>query len=158
MAGDQTYITRKGYEKLHKDLEELKKRRPVIARAIQEAREKGDLKENAEYHAAKEEASHNERRIQEIEGKLSGARILEDQGDLPTDKAYIGATVSVKDESGEEMKFTLVDPAESDPANGMISITSPIGQVLLGQPVDARVKVPVGKSGYTLHILKITRG
>ncbi len=154
---DASFITRKGYAKLHNDLEELKKRRPKIAKAIQEAREKGDLKENAEYHAAKEEAAHNERRIQEIEGKLSGARILEDQGDIPTDKAYIGATVAVKDETGEEMKFTLVDPAESDPASGMISITSPIGQALLGQPMGAKVKVPVGKAGYTLHILKITR-
>jgi transcription elongation factor GreA len=157
MPSDQTYITRKGYEKLHKELEEFKKRRPVIAKAIQEAREKGDLKENAEYHAAKEEAAHNERRIQELEAKLSGARILEDQGDLPTDKAYIGATVAVKDESGEELKFTLVDSAESDPASGLVSITSPIGQALLGQPVGASVKVPVGKAGYSLHILKITR-
>src|SRR5882724_11076044 len=109
---DASYITRKGYERLHKDLETLKARRPVIASAIQEAREKGDLKENAEYHAAKEEASHNERRIQEVEAKLSGARILEDQGELPTDKAYIGASVAVKDDTGTEMKFTLVDPAE----------------------------------------------
>src|SRR5579864_1243012 len=154
---DTSYITRKGYEKLHNALEEFKKRRPVIAKAIQEAREKGDLKENAEYHAAKEESAHNERRIQEIEAKLSGARILEDQGELPTDKAYIGATVAVKDDAGEDMKFTLVDPAESDPAAGMISITSPIGQALLGQPVGAKVKVPVGKAGYTLQILKITR-
>lgn len=155
--GETSYITRKGYEKLHKDLEALKARRPVIAKQIQEAREKGDLKENAEYHAAKEDSAHNERRIQEIEGKLSGARILEDQGELPTDKAYIGATVAVKDDTGEEMKFTLVDPAESDPASGMISITSPIGQALLGQPPGAKVKVPVGKDGYSLHILKITR-
>src|ERR1035437_4422244 len=122
MAIDQTFITRKGYEKLHKELAELKGRRPMISAAIKEAREKGDLKENAEYHAAKEEMAHNQRRIEEIEGKLSGARILEDQGDLPTDKAYIGATVAVKDDSGEPVKFTLVDPAESDPANGFISI------------------------------------
>jgi transcription elongation factor GreA len=155
--GDQSFLTRKGYEKLHKDLEDLKKKRPIIAKQIQEAREKGDLKENAEYHAAKEDSAHNERRIQEIEGKLSGARILEDQGDLPSDQAYIGATVAVKDDSGEQMKFTLVDSAESDPSNGFISITSTIGQALLGQPVGAKVKVPVGKSGYSLHILKITR-
>jgi transcription elongation factor GreA len=154
---DASFITRKGYDKLHNDLEELKKRRPVIAKAIQEAREKGDLKENAEYHAAKEESAHNERRIQEIEAKLSGARILEDQGEIPSDKAYIGATVAVKDDAGEKMKFTLVDSAESDPASGMISITSPIGQALLGQPVGAKVKVPVGKAGYTLQILNITR-
>ena len=155
--GEESYISRKGYEKLHKDLEDLKKKRPIIAKQIQDAREKGDLKENAEYHAAKEDSAHNERRIQEIEAKLSGARILEDQGDLPTDKAYIGATVAVKDESGEPMKFTLVDASESDPANGLISISSPIGQALLGQPIGAKVKVPVGKTGYHLHIQKITR-
>ena len=155
--GEQSYLSRKGYDKLQQDLADLKARRPVIAKAIQEAREKGDLKENAEYHAAKEESAHNERRISEVEAKLSGARILEDQGDLPTDKAYIGATVAVKDDSGEEMKFTLVDPAESDPAKGMISITSPIGQALLGQGPGTKVKVPVGKAGYSLHILKITR-
>jgi transcription elongation factor GreA len=155
--GETSYITRKGYEKLHKDLEALKARRPVIAKQIQEAREKGDLKENAEYHAAKEDSAHNERRISEIEGKLSGARILEDQGELPTDEAYIGATVAVKDDSGELMTFTLVDPSESDPANGFISITSPIGQALLGKPVGTKVKVPVGKDGYYLHIQKITR-
>src|SRR5476649_1138091 len=102
---EQSYITRKGYEKLHKDLEDLKKKRPIIAKQIQEAREKGDLKENAEYHAAKEDSAHNERRISEIEAKLSGARILEDQGDLPTDKAYIGATVYVKAEDGYESKY-----------------------------------------------------
>src|SRR5215470_11041111 len=115
--GEESFLTRKGYDKLQKELADFKAKRPVIAKAIQEAREKGDLKENAEYHAAKEEAAHNERRISEIEAKLSGARILEDQGDLPTDKAYIGATVRVKDDSGEEMKFILVDPAESDPAS-----------------------------------------
>lgn len=157
MAGPESYITRKGYQKLQDDLAALKAKRPIIAKHIQEAREKGDLKENAEYHAAKEDSAHNERRIQEIEVKLGGARILEDQGELPTDKAYIGATVHVKDESGADMKFTLVDPAESDPTNGMISVTSPIGQALLGQPVEATVKVPVGKAGYKLTIVTITR-
>lgn len=155
---DESYITRKGWDKLQKDLQNLKAKRPLIANAIQEAREKGDLKENAEYHAAKEESAHNERRISELEVKLGGARILEDQGDLPTDKAYIGATVTVKDDSGGEMNFTLVDPAESDPASGMISLNSPIGQSLLGQAVGAKVKVPVGKAGYFLQILKISRG
>lgn len=157
MPSDQTFISRKGYKKLSEDLEALKRRRPVIAQAILEAREKGDLKENAEYHAAKEEAAHNERRIQELESKLGGARILEDQGDIPADKAYIGATVHVKDDSGEAMTFTLVDASEADPVNGLISVTSPIGQSLLGQAVGAKVKVPVGKTGYFLNILKITR-
>ncbi len=156
MASDQSFITRKGWDKLQKDLQDLKAKRPIIANQIQEAREKGDLKENAEYHAAKEDSAHNERRIQELESKLGGARILEDQGEIPSDKAYIGATVLVKDDSGEQMKFTLVDPAESDPSSGMISIVSPIGQALLGQPVGAKVKVAAGKS-YFLTIAKITR-
>src|SRR5690242_13446706 len=73
MPGDQSYISRKGYQKLQEELEALKRRRPIIAAAILEAREKGDLKENAEYHAAKEDSAHNERRIQEIEAKLGGA-------------------------------------------------------------------------------------
>jgi len=155
--GDQAFITRVGYKKLQDDLAALKRRRPVIAGQIQEAREKGDLKENAEYHAAKEEAAHNERRISEIEGKLSGARILEDQGDLPTDKAYIGATVYVKAEDGYEAKYKLVDVSESDPTNGFISVDSPIGKALLGQPPGITVKVPIGKAGFSLDILKITR-
>lgn len=157
MAGDQSYITRKGYHKLREEMEALKKRRPLIAQEIKEAREKGDLKENAEYHAAKEEMAHNERRIAEVEAKLGGARILEDQGELPSDKAYIGATVTVKDDTGSEARYTLVDPAESDPANGMISIHSPIGKSLLGQGIGTAVKVPIGKDGYRLTITAITR-
>jgi len=154
---DQIFITRAGYKKLMADLEALKAKRPVIAKQIQEAREKGDLKENAEYHAAKEDSAHNERRISELEVKLGGARILEDQGELPTDKAYIGATVAVKDDDGYESKYTLVDASESDPTNGLISIDSPIGKALLGQSEGVKVKVPVGKVGYSLSILKITR-
>jgi transcription elongation factor GreA len=157
LMGDQAFITRVGYKKLQDDLAFLKSRRPIIAGQIQEAREKGDLKENAEYHAAKEDSAHNERRISEIEGKLSGARILEDQGELPSDKAYIGATVYVKDDEGHETKYRLVDVSESDPANGMISVESPIGKALLGQPPDITVKVPIGKAGFNLAILKITR-
>jgi transcription elongation factor GreA len=157
MVSDDVFISRKGYHKLREDLEALKRRRTVIAQAILEAREKGDLKENAEYHAAKEEAAHNERRISEIESKIGGARILEDQLNIPSDKAYIGATVLVKDETGGDMTVTLVDQAESDPSNGRISVTSPIGQALLGQGVGATVRVPVGKTGYSLTIVKITR-
>ncbi|MFA5976459.1 MAG: transcription elongation factor GreA [Elusimicrobiota bacterium] len=155
---EQIYITRRGYHKLQEAMEALKKRRPLISHEIKEAREKGDLKENAEYHAAKEEMAHNERRIQEIELKLGGARILEDQGDLPTDKAYIGATVTVTDDTRTEMRYTLVDSSESDPSNGLISISSPIGKSLLGQAIGAIVTVPVGKNGYKLTITAITRG
>jgi len=154
---DQTFITRAGYKKLEKDLEALKQRRPVIAAMIQEAREKGDLKENAEYHAAKEESAHNERRISELEQKLGGAQILEDQGELPTDKVYIGASATVKDDDGYEATYTMVDTSESDPKNGLVSTDSPIGKALMGQAVGDQVKVTIGKGGYGLTILKIFR-
>jgi len=155
---DQTFITRAGYKKLEADLEAFKRKRPIIAAHIQEAREKGDLKENAEYHAAKEESGHNERRIAELEQKLGGAQILEDQGDLPTDQVFIGAAVTVKDEDGYEATYTLVDSSESNPSKGYISMGSPIGLALTGQPVGAKVKVTIGKGGYHLSILKISRG
>jgi transcription elongation factor GreA len=156
MAED-VFISRKGYQKMLAEVDELKSRKPKIALAIKEAMEKGDLKENAEYHAAKEELSHVQRRIAELENKLGSARLLEDQGNIPADKAYIGATVVVKDETGSEMTFTLADSSESDPTKGVISVTSPIGQALLGQGEGTTVKVPVGKAGYKLTIQKITR-
>ncbi len=157
MVGDQIFISRKDYQKMLADVDELKSRKPKIALAIKEAMEKGDLKENAEYHAAKEDLSHTQRRIAELENKLGSARLLEDQLNIPADKAYIGATVLVKDDEGHETRYTLVDASVANPAQGLLSITSPIGQALLGQGVDAKVKVPVGKTGYNLQILKITR-
>lgn len=157
MSDDAIYISRKGFHKLQEELAELKARRPKIALAIKEAMEKGDLKENAEYHAAKEDLAHVQRRVAELEGKIGSARLLEEQGDIPADKAYIGATVTVKDDTGMESNFTLVDAAEANPTEGLISVTSPIGQSLLGQAVGATVVVPVGKNGYKLQILKIAR-
>ena len=157
MVGDQIFISRKGYQKMLSEVDELKSRKPKIAQAIKEALEKGDLKENAEYHAAKEDLAHVQRRIAELENKLGSARLLEDQANIPADKAYIGATVTVRDSEGVESDYTLVDAAEADPAQGLISVTSPIGQSLLGQSKDAKVKVPVGKNGYVLQIVKITR-
>jgi transcription elongation factor GreA len=154
---DNIFITRAGYQKMLADVDQLKSRKPKIALAIKEAMEKGDLKENAEYHAAKEELSHVQRRIAELENRLGSARLLEDQADIPSDKVYIGATATVKDETGSEMKFTLADASESDPTKGIISVTSPIGQSLLGHGEGETVKVPVGKAGYKLTILKITR-
>lgn len=157
MARDSIFISRKGYQKMLEEVDELKRRKPKIAQDIKEALEKGDLKENAEYHAAKEELSHVQRRIAELENKLSSARLLEDQADIPSDRVYIGATVVVKDAEGQEATYTLADASEADPTAGIISVTSPIGQSLLGQAAGATVKVPIGKTGYTLHILKITR-
>src|SRR5438105_2538828 len=86
MASDHIYISRKGYQKMLEEVDELKRRRPKIALDIKEALEKGDLKENAEYHAAKEDLAHVQRRIADLENKLSSARLLEDQANIPSDK------------------------------------------------------------------------
>src|SRR5690348_12534375 len=130
------------------EVEDLRKRKPILAQEIKEAMEKGDLKENAEYHAAKEELTHVQRRIAELENRLGSARLLEDQANIPTDKVYIGATVTVKDETNRESNYTLVDAAEANPREGLISVTSPLGQALMGHSADETVKVALGKDGY----------
>ena len=139
------------------EVDELRKRKPKLALEIKEAMEKGDLKENAEYHAAKEELTHVQRRIADLENKMGSARLLEDQANIPSDKVYIGATVVVKDEEGNESTYTLVDAAEANLRERLISVTSPLGQSLMGHPVNTTVKVAIGKDGYKLTILKITR-
>jgi transcription elongation factor GreA len=156
MAED-IFISRKGYQKMLQEVEDLRKRKPILAQEIKEAMEKGDLKENAEYHAAKEELTHVQRRIAELENRLGSARLLEDQANIPSDKVYIGATVIVKDETNHQSQYTLVDAAEANPREGLISVTSPLGQALMGHSADETVKVALGKDGYKLTILKITR-
>ena len=105
MAGE-TYLTRDGLRKLQEQLESLKTtERQKIARAIGEARAQGDISENAEYDAAKDAQAHNEARIAELEGKLTSVRIIENEN-IPADKAYIGAFVSLKDlDTDEKIKY-----------------------------------------------------
>jgi len=106
------------------ELDHLKKvRRPQISKAIDEARQMGDLKENAEYHAAREDLAHVQRRIANLETKLGQVQILEEQN-IPADKAYIGATIMLEDTGGQSFSYTLVDPEEADFAHGRISIHS----------------------------------
>lgn len=156
MAGN--YVSHEGYEKLRKELEYLKKvRRRELSEEIGRAREKGDLKENAEYHAAKETQGLNERKIAELEEKLSNSQILDDT-DIPKDQALIGATVKLKDlDSAKEFEYTLVAELEADFAQGKISVTSPVGRGLLGHKAGEtlQIKIPAGTLRY--KILKITR-
>ncbi len=113
MSTGDTFLTRDGYEKLIKELEQLKKvRRRELSKAIGKAWEHGDISENAEYDAAKEAQALNEQRIAELESKLSRARIIEDEN-IPTDKTYIGATITLKDlDTEKELQYTLVSGIE----------------------------------------------
>jgi len=155
---DDIYLTRSGYEKLAEELDFLKrKKRKQLSKAIGEARAHGDIGENAEYDAAKEEQGLNEKRIAELEYKLAHARII-DYENISKDEVLIGAKVRLKDlDSQEVLEYVLVSEAEADYAEGKISVTSPVGAALLNHRVKeiVEIKVPAGILRY--EILEISR-
>ena len=152
------YLTREGYEKLRDELEYLQTvKRRELSRAIGTARDHGDISENAEYDAAKEEQGLNELRIAKLEGNLTHVRIIDDE-DLASDEVLIGATVKLKNlDSGDELEYTLVSEIEADYDQGKISVTSPAGKGLIGHKEKevVEIEVPVGILKY--KILKISR-
>ncbi|MBU07369.1 MAG: transcription elongation factor GreA [Gemmatimonadetes bacterium] len=152
------YLSRDGVQKLQDELKELKtSERPTVRAALQRAREFGDLSENAEYSAAKERLMFLEQRIAKLEETLSRARLIENEN-IPDDKAYIGATVELKDLTKKKgLTYTLVSPEEADFEEGKISTVSPIGKGLLGKEEgdEVEIEVPAGKLHY--KILKISR-
>jgi transcription elongation factor GreA len=137
----EIYLTREGRNKLIEELEALKKRRPIISEEIGRAREHGDLKENAEYHAAKETLANIQKRIAILESKLSSAKLMEEQN-IDRSKIYIGSKVKLRDlADNEEYEYTIVDVEESNPAESKISVQSPVAQSLLGHKPGEKVKV-----------------
>jgi transcription elongation factor GreA len=150
-------ITRHGYEQLREELARLKKtERPQVIQAIAEARSHGDLSENAEYHAAKEQQSFIEGRIQELAHKLATSEIIE-TNEMTQDKVVFGTTVSLKDlSSGETKKYTLVGQDESDLKNGKISVTSPVGKGLIGHKVGDEVVITTPAKKLNYKILNIS--
>jgi transcription elongation factor GreA len=143
-----------GAEKLREELQRLKSvERPKIINAIAEARAHGDLKENAEYHAAREQQSFTEGRIQEIEGKLSNVQII-DVTQIPNNgKVIFGATVNlIHAENEKEVKYKIVGEDEADINAGKISVTSPIARAMVGKEVGDTIKVqtPDGVSAYEI--------
>ena len=157
MAGE-TFLTRQGYEKLRQDVQALKEKRQALAGEIQEAAEKGDLKENAEYHAAKEEQQKVQRRITDMEEKLRSARLIEEVAGMKSGEIRIGCTVQLKEvKSKDEATYTLVDSVEADFAKGLISVRSPLAEALLGHKEgdQVMVKLPVGPVAY--EVVRVTR-
>lgn len=128
-------ITKRGEEKLREELRQLKSEaRPRVIAAIAEARAHGDLRENAEYHAAKEQQGFIEGRIAEIEGKLSAAQVIDVTKMEANGKVIFGTTVKVADtESGDEMRYQIVGDDEADAKSGLISYNSPIARALIGK-------------------------
>ena len=147
-------LTKRGAEKLRDELHRLKKvDRPGVVKAIAEARAHGDLKENAEYHAAREQQSFIEGRIREIEGKLSHANVIDVASLDAGGKVVFGATVYLEDEdSGEEFTYQIVGDDEADIKAGLISVSSPIARALIGKSVgdEVDVRAPGGIREYEI--------
>lgn len=153
---EKLYVSREGLEKLKQDLKEMNERRLVVANAIEHARSLGDLKENAEYHSAKEEQAMLHAKIKDVEDKIARATILEEQ-DIDTSKAYMGATVRVLNKkTKKEISYMLVSPVEADMANGKISTASPVGRAILGKAVGEEAVATVPAGDLTLKILDIS--
>ena len=154
MSVQRTPMTRTGFERLKDELDRLKRiERPAIIKAIAEARAHGDLSENAEYHAAREKQSFVEGRINELEGKVGGAEVI----DAPSggDRVTFASTVRLEDDAGKEMRYWIVGSDEADPAKGRISILAPLARTLIGKRVGDSVtaQLPGGKK--TFEILAV---
>ena len=153
-----SYYTAEGLKKLRDELNHLKDvERPKASQAIAEARDKGDLSENAEYDAAKEAQGLLELKIAKKEETLANARLI-DESQLDTSKVLVLSTVKLKNQTnGMEMKYTLVAESEADLKSGKISVSSPIGKGLLGKKVGDTAEISVPNGNIIFEILEITR-
>ncbi len=150
---DKILMTKEGLEKLKKEYEELKKRRPKAVERLQKARAMGDLSENSEYTAARQELSFIDGRILELEAIISRAEIVEEK---VSDRVQMGDTIELESE-GKRMRIVLVGEFEADPVKSKFSINSPLGKALVGRKKGEEVEVetPAGKRVY--RILRITK-
>ncbi len=149
MTDDVQYISQESLENLQKELETIKNVKiPEIAKRIDEAKQQGDLSENAEYHQAREDMSWTQGRMLELEQIINNAQVIQ-----PTHQGIVavGSTVVVK-VNGKEKQYTIVGPQEVDPASGKISNESPLGEAFLGHRVgdSVDVKTPAGKTTYEI--------
>jgi transcription elongation factor GreA len=146
-------LTARGAERLREELRTLKMERPRISEAIGAARAHGDLRENAEYHAAKEQQGLVEARIRDIEGKLGNAQVIDVTKLAPSGRVVFGATVQLVDvDDGSEARYQIVGEDEADIKNGLLSISSPIARALISKQAGDTVEVttPRGKRAYEI--------
>lgn len=149
-------ITKEGFERLRNELQRLQKEeRPVVIRAIEEARAHGDITENAEYEAAKDKQAMIEGRIQDLSNKMGECEIIE-PSDNHNGKAIFGTTVVVEDtETGEVISYRLVGPYEADVNFGTISVISPLGKALIGKEEGEEIRVQTPKGVRSIEILEV---
>ncbi len=151
MTVQRTPMTHQGHQRLKAELERLKREeRPLITKAIAEARAHGDLSENAEYHAAREKQAFIEGRIKDLESKVGRADVI----DPPTNgnRVTFGSTLLLKDQEGKEVRYWIVGSDEAEPSNGKISIMAPLARTLIGKEIGQSVvaQTPGGKKTYEI--------
>src|SRR5688572_28580740 len=157
MADDRIPMTRDGFDKLKGDLERLRTIEMIeITKRVAAARDLGDLSENAEYHAAREDQGMLQRRIDELRDRLARANIV-DQDSLPRDAVVFGARVRIKNlDTGKDEVYHLVGPGQEDYANNKILTTSPRGQGLLGKKICDKTEIKVPKGTLRYQVLEIS--
>jgi transcription elongation factor GreA len=154
MKNNETFLTAEGAAKLRDDLEYLKnEKRTELSKRLRHAISMGDLSENADYIATKEEQAFLEGKIQELEATLRAATIIENSGQ--SDRIEVGSVVRVSEEGGDSYEYQIVGAKEADPRNGKISNESPIGQALLGKRKDDAVLIRTPSGETTYKILEI---
>jgi len=150
---NKQYLTQKGYDDLRSEYNDLKENKiPEIAKKIDEAKQQGDLSENAEYHQAREEMLWAQGRLRELTVILENAEIVDEEEKTTNDTVKVGSRVKFKDSSGNGREYFIVGPQESDPLNGKISNESPIGKSFIGAKVGDTVKAetPAGINKYKI--------
>lgn len=148
----ETYLTRQGLQKLRAEQQSLLGQKHQLTEEVSKAAAMGDLRENAEYHAARERLQHVSKRLAELDGKLANVRII-DELKTKAGEARVGTKVTLEDEQAKErFSYLLVGADEADPANGKLSIDSPLGKSLLGKQKGDRftLTLPQGISSYTV--------
>jgi transcription elongation factor GreA len=152
---DKVPMTKLGFDRLEEELKNLKSvERPAVVKAIAEAREHGDLSENAEYHAARERQSFIEGRVQELEHKISHAEVI-DVAKLSGKDVKFGATVTLIDDDDENVVYQIVGEDEADIKAGLLSVTSPLARALIGKNVKDVVEVHTPKGAKSYEIAKV---
>ena len=151
-----TFLTKEGFQKLQEELDQLRQvKRKEVADRLHEAMEGGELIENAEYEAAKNEQAFVEGRIQELEMLLATARVIEDNKKKKADTVQVGSTVTIKEDGSDEETYTIVGAAEADPRHGKISNESPMGKAILNHRAGDVVQVETPDGSYEVRIVKI---
>jgi len=155
-----TYLTPEGLEKMEAEIKKLTKQKRGLSKDIEVARAHGDLKENAEYHAAKERLQLLMEKLNDLTFKMGNVQVIDPTQSTATDTATMGMQIKVKDlTSKEEETYILVGADESDPASGKISVESPLGRAFLGKKVKEKttVELPVGKRPYQILSVQLPK-